>query len=94
MRTILLALVGFYRMAVSPWLAPRCRYLPTCSEYAREAIERHGAFRGGILAARRIASCHPWGGSGIDEVPPAASSHSSTRCCASHGTLQHSERHD
>ena len=92
MRTVLLALVRFYRLAVSPWLAPRCRYLPTCSEYALEAIKRHGALHGTGLAVRRIARCHPWGGSGIDEVPDAPSSHPST-CCSPSGALQHTERH-
>lgn len=92
MRAVLLAMVRFYRLAVSPWLAPRCRYLPTCSEYALEAIKRHGALRGAGLAARRIARCHPWGGSGIDEVPPATASHPST-CCSPPGALQHTERH-
>ncbi|MDX1498341.1 MAG: membrane protein insertion efficiency factor YidD [Woeseiaceae bacterium] len=66
----LLALVGLYRYAISPWLGVNCRYEPTCSAYALEALKRHGAFRGGALAARRIARCHPWGGSGYDPVPP------------------------
>ncbi len=62
-------LIRFYRYAVSPLLPPRCRYLPTCSEYALEAVERHGALRGGWLTVRRIARCHPWGGAGYDPVP-------------------------
>jgi len=70
MRKLLTFLVRFYRLAISPMMAPRCRFLPTCSEYAIEAIERHGALRGGWLALRRILRCHPWGGSGIDNVPP------------------------
>ena len=49
---------------------PRCRYLPTCSEYAREALATHGALRGGLLALRRVGRCHPWGGHGHDPVPP------------------------
>ena len=65
----LLALVGFYRLAISPWLGRNCRYDPSCSEYALEALRRYGAFRGTWLAARRIARCHPWGGCGHDPVP-------------------------
>ena len=58
-----------YQLLVSPLLPPACRFLPTCSEYAAEAIARHGAWRGIILASRRLARCHPWGGSGYDPVP-------------------------
>lgn len=65
----LLALVWLYRLAISPWLGNNCRYDPSCSEYALEALKRHGAFRGTWLAARRIGRCHPWGGSGYDPVP-------------------------
>lgn len=66
------ALIWGYRVMVSPFFAPSCRYLPTCSEYAAEAVSRHGAARGGWLAVRRIARCNPWGGSGYDPVPPPA----------------------
>lgn len=65
----LLALVWLYRLAISPWLGNNCRYAPSCSEYALEALRKHGAFRGTWLAARRIGRCHPWGGSGYDPVP-------------------------
>jgi len=62
-------LVKFYRYFLSPLLGPRCRYQPTCSAYALEAIEIHGAIKGGWLAAKRIGRCHPWGGFGYDPVP-------------------------
>jgi putative membrane protein insertion efficiency factor len=65
----LLALVCFYRYAISPWLGVNCRFEPSCSQYAIEALRTHGAFRGASLAARRIGRCHPWGGSGYDPVP-------------------------
>ncbi len=67
----LIALVGIYRYLISPLLGPRCRYQPTCSAYAVEALQRHGAVRGSVLALRRILRCHPWGGHGWDPVPPA-----------------------
>ena len=68
-RAVLLAPVRLYRVAISPMMAPRCRFLPTCSEYSIEAVERHGALRGGWLAARRLCRCHPWNPGGVDEVP-------------------------
>lgn len=69
---LLKGLVKAYRLFVSPILpAYKCRYLPTCSSYALEAIDVHGPFKGGWLALRRILRCHPWGGYGYDPVPPA-----------------------
>jgi putative membrane protein insertion efficiency factor len=68
--SFLLALpVRFYRYFISPMLPPSCRYSPTCSEYALEALRVHGPFRGAWLALRRLARCHPWGGHGHDPVP-------------------------
>lgn len=61
--------IRFYQGAISPHLPPACRYTPTCSQYAVEAIMKHGPFKGGWLAAKRIARCNPWGGSGEDPVP-------------------------
>ncbi|MBP8903272.1 MAG: membrane protein insertion efficiency factor YidD [Paludibacteraceae bacterium] len=61
--------VYFYRYFISPMTPPSCRYTPTCSAYAIEAVKKHGAFKGGWLALKRILSCHPWGGSGYDPVP-------------------------
>lgn len=69
----LIGLVLVYRYGVSPLLGRPCRFQPTCSEYALEALHRHGAWRGSLLAATRIARCHPWGGSGYDPVPPLRS---------------------
>jgi putative membrane protein insertion efficiency factor len=66
---ILTAAILAYRYLVSPLLRPRCRYLPTCSEYALEAVARHGPLRGGWLGLRRVCRCHPWGGAGFDPVP-------------------------
>ena len=66
---VLRGLVRVYQLAVAPALAPCCRHLPTCSDYALEAIAEHGALRGGLLAFRRLARCHPWGTSGFDPVP-------------------------
>lgn len=69
----LLAMIRAYQFLLSPWVGNSCRYWPTCSDYAREAIERHGAARGSYLAARRLARCHPYGRGGVDAVPEAFS---------------------
>ena len=66
-----LALIRGYQLAFSPFYAGSCRYVPSCSAYAQEAVERFGAMRGGLLAVRRLARCHPFGGHGLDPVPPA-----------------------
>ncbi len=64
-----IALIRFYQWGISPLLGPKCRYTPTCSQYALEALRRYGLFKGGWLALKRIGRCHPWGGSGHDPVP-------------------------
>lgn len=68
---ILIGIIRFYQAAISPWTPPSCRYTPTCSVFAADAIRAHGAARGGWLALRRILRCHPWGGKGYDPVAPA-----------------------
>lgn len=68
----LLGIVWLYRNGLSPVLGANCRFQPSCSAYADEALRRYGAFRGGWLALKRISRCHPWGGAGYDPVPDDA----------------------
>lgn len=69
MRTLALGLIKFYREFISPALPPSCRFVPSCSEYAYQAIDRYGFWRGGWLAVRRIGRCHPFNPGGHDPVP-------------------------
>ena len=69
LRKLFLLPVRFYQYCISPLLPPSCRFIPTCSAYAVEAVMVHGVLRGGWLTLRRLARCHPWGGSGYDPVP-------------------------
>ena len=69
MKRAMLASLRFYKRRISPLLPPACKYTPTCSEYAMQAVERYGAVYGGYLAARRLLRCHPFGKSGFDPVP-------------------------
>lgn len=69
MKRLLLTLLKAYQYLLSPWLGPRCRFYPSCSEYARQAVILHGAGRGSWLAARRVCRCHPWHPGGLDPVP-------------------------
>lgn len=66
---LLLAPIYFYKAAISPMLGPSCRFTPTCSQYAIDALKKHGPFKGLYLTIKRILRCHPWGGSGYDPVP-------------------------
>jgi putative membrane protein insertion efficiency factor len=66
---ILLLPVYFYKYYISPLTPTSCRFVPTCSEYAVQALQKHGPFKGSWLAMKRILRCHPWGGSGFDPVP-------------------------
>ena len=77
--SLLILAVQGYRYLISPVLGPRCRFAPSCSDYAIEALRCHGALHGGWLALQRIARCHPWGGSGYDPVPPTL--HDAARPC-------------
>lgn len=68
-KKIVIFLIKLYQILISPFLSATCRYSPTCSHYASEAIEKHGTIKGGYLSIKRILSCNPWGGSGYDPVP-------------------------
>lgn len=68
-RSAVILPIRFYQLFISPLTPPSCRFVPTCSQYAVEAIRRHGVVRGGWLAVKRLLRCHPWGGSGYDPVP-------------------------
>lgn len=73
MRRVLLSALRFYKARISPALPPACRYAPSCSEYAIEAVERHGAWRGSVMAIRRVLSCNPFARGGYDPVPDLVS---------------------
>jgi len=73
MKFVVLLLIRLYQLTLSSFMGRNCRFLPTCSEYATEAIERHGVWCGGWLAVKRISKCHPWGSSGFDPVPETCS---------------------
>ena len=80
--------IRVYQLGIAPYLGANCRYTPGCSTYALEAIRIHGALRGVWLALRRLARCHPWGGSGYDPVPANASMPAMVAGC-SHGAHRH-----
>ncbi len=69
MKLFLLALIRIYKYAISPFLGPRCRFFPSCSEYTAAAVEKHGAFKGARLGFKRLSRCHPWNPGGFDPVP-------------------------
>ena len=77
MGRLLVGGIRLYQILLSPLLGASCRFVPTCSAYGIEAIRLHGAWRGGLLTARRISRCHPWGGHGHDPVPPRKSTKTS-----------------
>ena len=69
MQHLLIGLIRIYQVALSPFVGNQCRFTPTCSQYAREAVERHGAMRGAWMAIKRVSRCHPWLPGGHDPVP-------------------------
>lgn len=69
LKRLLIFPIRFYQRSISPLFPPACRFTPTCSQYAIEAIDKHGPVKGLWLAIKRISRCHPWGGSGYDPVP-------------------------
>ncbi len=71
MKSLLLLLLRAYKLCVSPFLGQNCRFYPSCSDYAQQAVATHGALRGSLLAGRRLCKCHPWHPGGLDPVPPA-----------------------
>ena len=71
---VLIGFIQLYRLGLSPVMAPSCRFWPSCSEYAIEALRSHGAARGSWLSAKRLCRCHPWAAGGVDEVPAAGAS--------------------
>lgn len=92
MTRVLVAVIRLYRKYLSPQTAPNCRYQPTCSAYAIEALQRHGAIRGSALAIRRLTRCHPWRPGGYDPVPPAKPEHRDRRflltATSNHGPIK------
>lgn len=75
MKRLLIKLIRFYQRHISAHTMPACRFTPTCSEYAAQALERFGVFKGGALTVRRLLRCHPWGGHGYDPVPEKQETH-------------------
>lgn len=86
MKQVLIALLRVYRFAISPMFGQTCRYYPSCSAYAIEALQVHGAVRGSWLAVKRVARCHPWTPGGVDHVPPRKPERTSPRRPSQSGT--------
>ena len=81
MKRLLLLLLRAYQYALSPFFGPSCRFYPTCSNYAIEAVREHGAARGCLLAAKRLCKCHPWHPGGVDTVPKKTAGALATSAC-------------
>jgi putative membrane protein insertion efficiency factor len=84
MNKLLVWILRAYQLLLSPMLGQNCRFYPSCSSYAIEALQTHGAARGSYLAARRVCRCHPWNEGGPDPVPPKHDKNSSTAACCNH----------
>jgi putative membrane protein insertion efficiency factor len=80
-KTLLVLLVRAYQLCISPFLGQNCRFYPSCSQYAIEAINRHGSMKGGWLSAKRLCKCHPWHPGGLDPVPESSTKPSSSTAC-------------
>jgi putative membrane protein insertion efficiency factor len=84
MRTLLLLLLRAYQLGISPFLGQKCRFYPSCSNYAIEAIREHGAAKGSLLSAKRLCKCHPWHPGGFDPVPKKPTDQSGDPACGCH----------
>ena len=84
MKRVLLWLLRGYQYAISPLFGPSCRFYPTCSNYAMEAVREHGAAKGSLLAAKRLCKCHPWHPGGLDPVPKKAAGTQASACGCHH----------
>ncbi|MEM8512727.1 putative membrane protein insertion efficiency factor [Massilia sp. MP_M2] len=82
--SVFVGILRGYQLLISPMLGPRCRFYPSCSNYAIEALRVHGAARGSWLAARRVGRCHPWHAGGLDPVPPKGAKESHSAACGCH----------
>ncbi len=80
MKSLLLLLLRAYKLGISPLLGQHCRFYPSCSEYAQQAIAAHGALRGGLLAGKRLCKCHPWHAGGVDPVPDVQPERHASSC--------------
>ncbi|MEC4720582.1 membrane protein insertion efficiency factor YidD [Noviherbaspirillum sp. CPCC 100848] len=84
MKSLLLLLLRAYKLGISPFLGPKCRFYPSCSEYATQAIREHGAGTGSLLTAKRLCKCHPWHPGGFDPVPEKKTAAPEDKRCGCH----------
>lgn len=93
MKQVLLLLIRAYQLVLSPWIGRSCRFYPSCSHYAQEAIDIHGAARGSYLTVQRLGRCHPWHEGGIDLVPPSPATNQSNGHTVCHSSGSSSCQH-